>query len=424
MNLPLTRHCGRSMTTGGDDGRCGSVDAPTGMRRGTNSYSPSARTTREKQSLRLGADGTHSDDTMASAATHPGPGVVLPSARAMLAAPSAARTSRSSASITARRRGTAERLEWSSMMIPPYGSTTMRRAAVLALWSGRAEHHDGAVRSSAPLDIRDDRMRADADLDRDRAEQEGAVRRAVQQPLQRKCDIVRSAMNRLAFVTSGIAGLLHAVPRFRAVGARVRAVLWSPRHLIDPHVIRVAAGGEGEERVLAERVQPVAGAFFVEQANELQFPLTVDRRVRFRADDERQVDARRRSVRACDLVGGRRGVGAQRRRRAGWRRDRIKAAATALSMSASKIAASGSAMIRCSAVRFIGRCPLRWFIDSSAYFDDGGSTSSRMSIKDDTGSCSNPGIGKKATPAASMPSKSAAVRKYRRSTSPTMQGSA
>jgi len=157
------------------------------------------------------------------------------------------------------------------------------------------------------------RMRTDADLDRDRAEQEGAVRRAVQQPLQRKCDIMRAAVNCFAFVTSGIAGLLHAVPRFRAVGARVRAVLWSPRHLIDPHVIRVAAGGEGEERVLAERVQPVADAFFVEQANELQFPLTVDRRVRFGTDDERQVDARRRSVCSCDLIGGRRGVGAQRR---------------------------------------------------------------------------------------------------------------
>jgi hypothetical protein len=86
----------------------------------------------------------------------------------------------------------------------------------------------------------------------------------------------------------------------------------------------MAAGGEGEERMLAERVQPVAGAFFVEQANELQFPLAVDRRVRLRADDERQVDAKRGGVRACDLVGGRRGVGAQRRRRAGWRRDRIK----------------------------------------------------------------------------------------------------
>jgi hypothetical protein len=44
------------------------------------------------------------------------------------------------------------------------------------------------------------------------------------------------------------------------------------RHLIDPHVIGVAAGGEGEERVLAERVQSVAGAFLVEQANELQSP--------------------------------------------------------------------------------------------------------------------------------------------------------
>jgi len=86
----------------------------------------------------------------------------------------------------------------------------------------------------------------------------------------------------------------------------------------------MAAGGEGEERVLAERVQSVADAFLVEQANELQFPLAVDRRVRLRADDERQVDAKRGGVRACDLVGGRRGVGAQRRRRAGWRRDRIK----------------------------------------------------------------------------------------------------
>jgi hypothetical protein len=156
------------------------------------------------------------------------------------------------------------------------------------------------------------RMRADADLDRDRVEQEGAVRRAVQQPLQRKCDIVRSAMNRLAFVTSGIARLLYAVPRFRAVGALVpaSAAATAARHLVDAEVIRMAAGGEGEERVLAEGVQSVAGAFLVEQANELQFPLAIDRRVeveeRVRANDERQVDAKRGSVRACDLVSGRR----------------------------------------------------------------------------------------------------------------------
>jgi len=160
------------------------------------------------------------------------------------------------------------------------------------------------------------RMRTDADLDRDRAEQEGAVRRAVQQPLQRKCDIMRAAVNCFAFVTSGIAGLLHAVPRFRAVGAPVpaSAAAIAARHLVDAEVIRVAAGGEGEEQVLAERVQPVADAFLVEQANELQFPLAIDRRVeveeRVRANDKRQVDAKRGSVRACDLVSGRqRGLG-------------------------------------------------------------------------------------------------------------------
>ena len=169
-------------------------------------------------------------------------------------------------------------------------------------------------------------MRADADLDRDRAEQEGAVRRTVQQPLHGGRNVVFAATNRLALKVTGVAGPLRTVPRFRAVGAGVpvSVAAIAARHLVDAQVIRMAAGGEGEERMLAERVQPVAGAFFVEQANELQFPLAVDRRVRLRADDERQVDAKRGGVRACDLVGGRRGVGAQRRRRAGWRRDRIK----------------------------------------------------------------------------------------------------
>ena len=66
-------------------------------------------------------------------------------------------------------------------------------------------------------------MRADADLNRDGAEEEGAVRRAVQQPLQRKCDIVRTTVNRLAFEATGIASLPHAVPWFRAVGASMPA---------------------------------------------------------------------------------------------------------------------------------------------------------------------------------------------------------
>jgi len=154
-------------------------------------------------------------------------------------------------------------------------------------------------------------MHTDADLNRDGAEEEGAVRRAFEQQTHRRRNVMCAAVNRLAFEATGIASLPHAVPWFRAVGASMpaSAAAIAARHLVDAEVIGVAAGGEGEERVLAERVQSVAGAFLVEQANELQFPLAIDRRVeveeRVRANDKRQVDAKRGSVRACDLVSGR-----------------------------------------------------------------------------------------------------------------------